>query len=525
MRRRLGPILYARPGDETQWRFEVGVLAEGTGGAPPTLAFTPADGVRIEPLAVRRVDDRRSWLAWPVSVARGDAGRTLAYTIDGLAPGLVSVEGVVVPAAGEMPRIVFFSCNGVQDPKLWTKLDDPERLWNVVLDRHAKAPREDGSGGPYHLLVGGGDQIYCDEIWHLGDLAPLRTWDARCKKVVSAALAERIARWYLDTYAERWGDRSRFARVLARVPAAFTWDDHDVFDGWGSYDDALQASALFRAIYGGARRAFALFQLGGLDPSPGVQAPGGLVRRTRGDHFLQVLRPHPALGLLLLDLRSDRTAERVMAEAQWDDLAAALRELRDVAHLLVVSSIPLVYLNFRLGEKALARVPGRQDLEDDLRDQWESAAHQGERTRLLMTLLAYRRQTGARVTVLSGDVHVGCRGRIVSRRPEHLRSGERESILHQITSSGVVYPPPSWLEIAAMRWLGDEGPLDVLSLSQVETELLPISADQFLLRETNWLSIEPDRPGDPRRRLWIRWITADGPVEPPLVVHARRDGD
>jgi hypothetical protein len=39
-----------------------------------------------------------------------------------------------------------------------------------------------------------------------------------------------------------------------------TWDDHDIFDGYGSYPRRLQTCAVFRGLAGVARRFFLLFQ-------------------------------------------------------------------------------------------------------------------------------------------------------------------------------------------------------------------------------------------------------------------------
>lgn len=37
-----------------------------------------------------------------------------------------------------------------------------------------------------------------------------------------------------------------WAAALASIPFHFSWDDHDIFDGWGSYPDYLQKSAVFQ---------------------------------------------------------------------------------------------------------------------------------------------------------------------------------------------------------------------------------------------------------------------------------------
>jgi len=538
MRRLLGPILHLRPAPPDAWRFTIGLWVEQPDLAALRVVFDPAAGATVSPqAAVQGRFATGDWVSWTVSIPRQAAELRTGYRLDGLPEGPIDVDHLVVPAVGQSPRIGFFSCNGVQDPKQWTSQPEMERAWARMGERQKQPHRPDGSGGAYHVLIGGGDQLYCDAVWSIDELKPLRSWAARKAAPVTPALRLAIERTYAQMY-QRWTE-SIFSAMHARVPGLYMWDDHDIFDGWGSYDDHLQRCDLFQAIFDAARRAFVVFQLGGAPPRPPCRNPGA-------GHFLQAMQLDD-LDVVLLDLRSDRTAAQVMSAAQWTDLHAYLAERAGrkppAPHLLVVSTIPLVYLNFGVAEHVLAWLPSRQEMEDDLRDQWESPAHQEERDRLVMTLLDHAARTRTRVSVLSGDVHVGARGRIVSRRPAHLLGDETESIVHQLTSSGIVFTPPTSFEMLGMRLLGKEGPLPLASVSGVATEVVRLSPQHVLLGRNNWLSVEPDLPDaaghapapapgddggdepDPlaarRCRLWIRWSTADDDVAPPLVIHAR----
>jgi hypothetical protein len=139
-----------------------------------------------------------------------------------------------------------------------------------------------------------------------------------------------------------------------------------------------------------------------------------------------------------------------------------------------------------------------------------------------MTLLDHAGAAGTRVTIVSGDVHVGARGRIVSRRPEHRVAAEPEAVVHQLTSSAIVFPPPDAVALVGMRAVSKEDPAPLPSVSHVETEVVPVAPDYYLVGENNWLSIEPDSPwGVPDQRLWARWIIEADEVDPPLVIHRR----
>jgi hypothetical protein len=525
MQRLVGPILHLKQGDSQTWRFTVSVWARRERGASSakqlTLTFDSTSQATVDPTPRDAGGFHNGrWLIWNVSIPRRAAELETSYLLEGFTDGAVEVDRVVVPAVDQAPRVAFFSCNGVQHPEDWTTQPEMERLWNRMHERHDAPENPDGSAGPYHVLVGGGDQLYCDKIWSdVPELQALDTWEKRQQAKVRPALRREIEAMYASFYA-RWRV-SWSADLLARIPGLYIWDDHEIFDGWGSYEENLQQSEVFKAIFAVARKAFMLFQLGG-DLRPGRS----LCLGPQEGHFLQAVHFPAQFDVLALDLRSQRTQGQVMAETQWSALKKYLQD-REAAggtapHLLVVSSVPVVYLNFAAAERFLDWLPWRQNLEDDLRDQWESPAHQEERARLIMTLLDHAKAAQTRVTILSGDVHVGARGRITSRRPEHLLGQETEEVMHQLTSSAIVYPPPRALTLAGMRVIAKEGPVALSAISHVETEVVPLGARHFLLGQNNWLSIEPDLTWpSSRKQLWVRWVTEDGDVPPPLVIRPR----
>jgi hypothetical protein len=236
------------------------------------------------------------------------------------------------------------------------------------------------------------------------------------------------------------------------------------------------------------------------------------------------------LDVVMLDLRSGRTTRKratgkvehvVMSDVQWDDLDAWRTEHRAAPetgiknrHVVVVSSVPLVHLRFG---PVTERVAGLVDLRDDMLDQWESIVHRGERTRLIMDLFKLARDSCCAVTVISGDVHVGARGLIRSRNPEHVFPGMAEATIEQVTSSAIVHPPPGTLEFLGMRILAGEGVEDLPSFMQ--TELLPVGSDHYL-RERNWLSFSVKRPtsATSRPKLWLRWEAENTPLSMQVVV-------
>ena len=116
-----------------------------------------------------------------------------------------------------------------------------------------------------------------------------------------------------------------------------------------------------------------------------------------------------------------------------------------------------------------------------------------------------------RATILSGDVHVACLGAIESERSG--ARGERSSVINQLTSSGIVHPPPPKLLGYLLERLSDETePID----RGIAGTILPFPTKRrkFVL-ERNFLSLEPDDRDD---RLWANWYVEGEEAEPATKV-------
>jgi len=97
----------------------------------------------------------------------------------------------------------------------------------------------------------GGDQLYADEIW--STVPELKKWnelslDKKVSRSANKAMVEQIERFFDQLYAERWSDPT-MSLMLAQVPSLMMWDDHDIFDGWGSFPEDLQGCEVFQAIF------------------------------------------------------------------------------------------------------------------------------------------------------------------------------------------------------------------------------------------------------------------------------------
>lgn len=414
--------------------------------------------------------------------------RMVGYSVEVDSERLRQASGVDswqfhVPAAGKPLRFVYGSCNGFSSKKLMASTSNPHAMWERLVEDHRCEPLS--------LLVLGGDQIYADSLWEqpwLEDFAALKDNEMVCAPV-TAELDAALDGFYESLYLRQWGV-GPVAAMLASVPSLMMWDDHDIFDGWGSHPEALQKSPVYQRIYMAALRAFRLFQLRG--------------NLARG--FLEPGAPHHAYAVhlagesfLMLDHRSERSSAIIMSASQWSSFKKWIASF-DGPRLFVQSAVPVVYRTFSCLERLLHSTERREEVEDDLNDHWSAREHQKERLRFIHTLLERQRELRPRDgsayhprwILLSGDVHVGCMGSVWEVA--------QDLGLYQVVSSGIVHPPPTplqWLGILAVSGDGEER----LGNGDLQTEIHPIAgARAKFLRTRNYARLELEAEG-----VWVNW--------------------
>ena len=365
-------------------------------------------------MRIRRDADRATWVEYRF------AGTPRAWSFH-------------VPAATGKPRMAFVSCNGFSSPGEIKKVKDKNHLWRHMAALHAK--------NPYQVLIMGGDQVYADQIWEA--CPAIRDWvetpfDTRKRRQFSGVMAAQVRRFYFNLYRDRW-HQPEVEAMLSSVPTVMMWDDHDIFDGWGSYSPEIQECAVYEGIFGIARSHFAVFQQQ-VDPRAAEDHPS----KVAGQGGFTLALDLGDYAVLAVDARSERTQARVLARETWDAIWAWTDRLGTAEvrpkHLLVVVAVPVVHADFGKIETLMDWLPGQQELEDDLRDHWQSPGHRKERLRMIHRLLDLMVRTNIRATFLSDDVHVACLGAIRSERS--LAPGARSSVINQLTSSGIVHPAP-----------------------------------------------------------------------------------
>ncbi|MFT6435087.1 MAG: phosphodiesterase/alkaline phosphatase D-like protein [Candidatus Azotimanducaceae bacterium] len=354
-----------------------------------------------------------------------------------------------VPGQTEMPRISFTSCNGDSKNHPSKMPKKSFKLWKQMRKTHAN-PEE-----RFHLMIMGGDQIYADSVWDkVSTIDVMKVKSTLTTAVVektkfdlktSKKLTDQLNEFYENLYISSWSDED-MSFMLASVPSVMMWDDHDIVDGWGSYESELQNSDLFQHICPVAKKYFEIFQT----------RTAANTSRFAIEHFSMQLS-FRNIEIIMLDNRTFRTSDRVMAPAQYKDLKKVLKgdlfseipeQISTERVLCFVVPVPLAHLNYsKLVEKALSKFSKtnfRKSMNDDALDHWDHANHKEEQKQLLDVMFdAGEKHAAKYVCVISGDVHTAGAATIT-------KSQSRRKIT-QLISSAIVHKGPNKWQLALMK--------------------------------------------------------------------------
>jgi len=259
------------------------------------------------------------------------------------------------------------------------------------------------------------------------------------------------------------------------------WDDHDIFDGWGSWNDHYQNSPTYKGIFSAAREAFNLFQRGQQDPLD--------------EHASWALQLGD-VGVIAPDMRTLRTRSEVLGNSGWHWLQNKLQQLDACKDLIVVSSVPLATAHFSALDPILTGLPSAimkhiphrwnpKQFADDIHDQWRVPAHRQEWHAVLTELLDFAQRNKARVTSLSGEIHLGARSTI--RRDN--------DYITQYIASGIAHKPAHPLITWACEWLS-RGTQDLPGNLHVRMErFFGEQSRRRYLAARNWLELEINSQG------------------------------
>lgn len=325
-------------------------LPDGITDAPGSFADrkkkSPLDGEKAgkyKDIRGCRLHSERGYTFWrfSIEVELRDIEQRIAYRIN-----RGPATGFWVPAKGESMNIMFHSCNGFSLSVNPDELSGPDPLWRDVLNNHQSRP--------FHVMLGGGDQLYCDAVMqqtrHFQDWLTIRNPLHKHNAPFTPEMQDELETFYLERYC-MWFSQGLFGLANSQIPMINIYDDHDIIDGFGSYPHHFMTSPVFSGLGNVAFKYYMLFQhqsildeteetepswIMGLEPGPYIQERSRSVFMNLG----------AKIALLAVDARTERTRDQVVKEETWDKLMDRCYEeiiKGKTEHLLVLLGVPIAY--------------------------------------------------------------------------------------------------------------------------------------------------------------------------------------
>jgi hypothetical protein len=126
--------------------------------------------------------------------------------------------GFWVPARGQSMNIMFHSCNGFSlsvDPDHFS---GPDPMWRDVLNTHQSRP--------FHVMIGGGDQIYNDAVSRettiFQDWLSIKNPHEKHQFPFSPELKNELESFYLERYC-MWFSQGLFGMANSQIPMVNIW--------------------------------------------------------------------------------------------------------------------------------------------------------------------------------------------------------------------------------------------------------------------------------------------------------------
>ncbi|KAH7001367.1 hypothetical protein EDB80DRAFT_879461 [Ilyonectria destructans] len=434
-------------------------------------------------------------------------------------------NGFWVPAGGQTMNMMFYSCNGFSTSVKTDELSGPDPMWRDVLNNHQT--------NPFHLMIGGGDQIYNDCV--ANDCALFQEWLSIRNPVhkhtaaLTPEMQDQLETFYLERYC-MWFSQGLFGLANSQIPMVNMYDDHDIFDGYGSYPHHDMNSPVFRGLGAVAFKYYMLFQQQTILDETEKTEPSWIMGAKPGPYIGELGRSifvsvGAKAALVAVDARMERTEHDVVSDQTWEKIMNRLyAELRrgQVEHLLVLLGVPIAYprlvwleniLTSRLMNpvkalgrtgvfgKALNNIDGGVEVLDDLNDHWTAKNHKQERSVVVEDLQDLAIDKSVRVTILSGDVHLAAVGQFYSNPKLGLAKHRDPRYMPNVVSSAIANTPPPDLMADVLNKRNKVHHFD----KQTDEDMIPMFQqgvdgkarnNKHLLPHRNWCSIREWAPGN-----------------------------
>ncbi|KAK3329601.1 hypothetical protein B0H66DRAFT_526984 [Apodospora peruviana] len=433
--------------------------------------------------------------------------------------------GFWVPAKGQAMNIMFHSCNGFSMSVDADEFSGPDPMWRDVLNTHQSQP--------FHVMLGGGDQIYNDRC--MQDTKLFKAWLMiknplhKHNAPFTPQMQDELEFFYLHRYA-MWFSQGLFGMANSQIPMVNMFDDHDIIDGFGSYPHHFMNSPVFSGLGNVAFKYYMLFQHQSVVDETEVSEPSWTLGAQPGPYINELSRSlfmmlGSKVALLAVDARTERKRDEVVSKETWEIIMnRCYKELEKgkVEHLLVLLGVPIAYprlvwleniLTSRLMDpiKALGKVgllggflnrfDGGVEVLDDLDDHWTAKNHKHERSIVIEDLQDLAAGKSIRVSILSGDVHLAAIGQFFSNQKLGVPKHKDFRYIPNVISSAIVNTPPPDLMADILNKRNKVHHFD----KETDENMIPIFGhgvdgkprnNKCLLPHRNWCSIREYVPGN-----------------------------
>jgi len=479
----------------------------------PTLAWSASGGSPTTAEATF-LDNFCEWNFWrfELSIPVAEDQQTVEYWING---DKQTANTFYLPGLDQPWHWAYYSCNGftpdVDRKDAEGKWGGITPLWEDLISQHKACPM--------HALVGGGDQLYNDDVLACPALQRFfeEAPETRVGMEFAEDMQEEVSDYYFHHYAVHWG-YSAIGEGMRSIPSVMSWDDHDIFDGWGSYPEELQNSTVFQGMYRTSRRFYLLFQM---HTTPALANTHGCFGKSA---YNQLVLLGPRLALALPDCRAQRTDTQVLSLDTHMNFILKTNDLPStVRHLILGTTVPIVYPHLKGAEpvlktmqslnknpfiakvfkltgitKAVFNDMGEPELLDDLTDHWTGENHADERRFLIEHLQMLAKAKKLRISIISGDVHLAATGRLYSY-PKMKDLSMDFRYMPQIVCSAIGNAPPPDGLVTFLHLMGRAGFVNKFTKNKM-CKLFDCSGKFRMLNRRNWCEIweVPQDPADTR---------------------------
>ncbi|KAF1944128.1 hypothetical protein EJ02DRAFT_510485 [Clathrospora elynae] len=532
---RTGKTLYVKPIDEIAENEDLSRIEDDTGLFSQSRSTTNGsvakstrihkkDGEKLGKVrdfpGIRLYAERGvTFWRFNIEVELGSSQARIAYKIN-QGPAI----GFWVPAKGESMNIMFHSCNGFSFSVESNEFCGPDPMWRDVLNTHQTRP--------FHVMIGGGDQIYNDAAMRQTTL--FRQWTESRNPMqkhhapFSEEMQNELEQFYLDRYS-MWFSQGLFGMANSQIPMVNIWDDHDIIDGFGSYPHHFMETPVFTGVGAVAFKYYMLFQHQSVPTETEKTEPSWILGKNPGPYikersrsvFMHLGRQVAFLGL---DCRTERQRNEILTEDSYDIVFDRLEDeiiKGETKHLIVLLGVPIAYprLNFleniltsRLMDplKALGRAgmlgnfvnkfDGGVEILDDLDDHWTAKHHKEERNWFIRELQHIASTKSVRVTILGGDVHLAAVGQFYTNKKLNVPKDRDHRYMPNVVSSAIVNTPPPDMMADIINKRNKVHHLDPYT----DEDMIPLFThgvdgkkrnNNHLLPHRNWCSIREYKPG------------------------------